>query len=738
MKSLVEREAAASRTRIIILGVLMLLGLVYLLFSLHNIQIVQNREFASAQEFHSLRRVRLPATRGKILDRNGVVLADNKPSYCVSIYLEEMRQKGAWTNTINYVAARLDEISEIVGTPCEVNKDVIWSHIRRRRAIPLVAFRGLDDVAVARLSENAKHIRGVDISVQAERVYPYGDLACHVIGYVGKGQPDNLEQELNPTGLEDFDADSLKYDFLLPDFVGKDGIEKACNKELAGVGGGELIRINAVGYRHESYMGKQPELGKDVRLTLDIRLQKLAEQALDGVRGSIIVMDCETGELLVVASAPRYDLSRFVPVLKARYWRQLLEDPMRPLYGRACNGVYVAGSIFKPLVALAALREGVIDEQTHYYCTGKVELGNVEFRCARRSGHGDLNLRQALCTSCNPFFIYAGVDLQYEPYIYQDAQDVGFGQTPQLEIPCSRGVLPNSEWKRAREHDRWRDGDTANISMGQGFLSVTPLQVAVYTAALANGGKVLRPRLVLPLDGEIEEGEILRQMNWREQDLELVHIGMRDVVNSGWGTGRRAKIEGIALAGKTGTAEYMERGEKKKNAWMIGFAPYDNPKYAIVTMQEDSDAGGLSAAYLMRKMTQAIFMPDTVNANVEAIESEDDSNLVEIQEIIPSNENIDLNIHPEPLNVTPVALATAPIQELPVAPALDITSMQTNLVVASATNQTSLAQEPTQEIAIPLAPTNYVSAITAQEQEEPISASEEAITPTQNVITEEQ
>ena len=655
MKNLVEKEAAASRIRLCIMGVILLLGVIYLLSCLYDIQVEQTRTFESAQEFHSLRRVRLPATRGKILDRNGIVLADNKPSYCVSIYLEEMRQKGAWTNTINYVAERMNEISKIVGVPCEVDKDGIWAHIRRRRAIPLVAFRGLDDVAVARLSENAQHMRGVDISVQAERVYPYGDFACHIIGYVGKGKPDNLEQELNPDGLEDFDAESLEYDFLLPDFVGKDGVEKSCNTALAGVGGGELIRINAVGYRHESYLGKQPELGKDVTLTIDLRLQKIAEQALEGVRGSIIVMDCETGEILVAASAPRYDLSKFVPTLSGSYWRELLNDPMRPLYGRACSGIYAPGSIFKPLVALSALREGVIDEQTHFFCSGRVDIGGRVFRCARRSGHGDINLRQAICGSCNPFFIYAGTRLNYEPHIYQDAFDVGFGQAPQLEIPCSKGVLPSSEWKRKRERDRWREGDTANISMGQGYLSVSPLQVAVYTAALANGGKVLRPRLVLPESGKIEEGEVLRQMNWRSQDLRLVHLGMWDVVNSGWGTGRRALQEGVSLAAKTGTAEYMDKGEKKKNAWMIGFAPFNKPKYAIVTMQEDSDAGGLSAAALMKQMTQAIFLPETVNANIEEI-SDESENIVEINEVVPVDVNINLELRPEQLAIEPILI----------------------------------------------------------------------------------
>ncbi|MBO7298681.1 MAG: hypothetical protein J6V41_02580, partial [Kiritimatiellae bacterium] len=186
---------------------------------------------------------------------------------------------------------------------------------------------------------------------------------------------------------------------------------------------------------------------------------------------------------------------------------------------------------------------------------------------------------------------------------------------------------------------------------GQGFLSVTPLQVAVYTAALANGGKVLRPRLILPENGVIEEGDVLREMNWREEDLKLVHLGMRDVVNSGWGTGRRAMVEGISLAGKTGTAEYMERGERKKNAWMIGFAPYENPQYAIVTLQEDADGGGLSAANLMKKITQAIFLPEMVEVKPEAVEAEDESEYIIIPELIPADNNIDLDIHPQPLDV---------------------------------------------------------------------------------------
>lgn len=687
MKNLVEKEATATRIRLLIFGMIMLLGIGYLMLSLYDIQVKQNEAFESEQEFHSLRRVRLPATRGKILDRNGVVLADNKPSYCVSIYLEEMRQKGAWTNTINFVAKRLDEISQIVNVPCEIDKDDIWSHIRRRRAIPLVAFRGLDDVAVARLSENAMHVRGVDISVQAERVYPYGDLACHVIGYVGKGQPNNLEQELNPDGLEEFDAESLKYDFLLPDFVGKDGIEKAYNTTLAGVGGGELIRINAVGYRHESYSGKDPIPGEDVYLTLDLRLQKIAEEALEGVRGSIIVMDCETGELLVVASSPKYDLSRFAPSLSGEYWRELLNDDMRPLYGRACSGIYAPGSIFKPLVALAALREGVIDEHTHFYCSGKVEIGRRQFRCARRSGHGDINLRQAICGSCNPYFIIAGTRLNFEPHIYKDAYDVGFGQAPQLEIPCSRGVLPSSRWKKQNHGDYWREGDTANISMGQGYLSVSPLQVAVYTAALANGGKVLRPRLVVPKDEQNLEGEVLRKMNWRSQDLQLVKLGMWDVVNSGWGTGRRAKQEGVSLAGKTGTAEYMEKGVRKKNAWMIGFAPFDKPKYAIVTMQEDSDAGGLSAAALMKTMTQAIFLPDTVQVNIE--EQEEEESVVEINEILPADVNIDLGINPIEIPVDNETL-------------VNLDSTNTNLV--NSTSENIILQEELEEIY--MAPSN--------------------------------
>ncbi len=606
MSNLAEKAAAAAGWRLLWLGLLMALGMGYLVFVLYGIQIRDTRTYASAQEMHTFRRVRLPATRGRILDCRGRVVADNRPSFCISLYIEEMREPGPWSNTVNRVDGMIDKLSQFLDSPRIVDRDGIWAHIYRRRAIPLVAFDGLCDRAVARFSENAGKFPGADISVRAERVYPYGDSACHVIGYVGKGQPGGETGE--PDGEEEED-----FDFLLPDLAGRSGVEKSCDKELAGMCGGELIQINVVGYKHKSVIGQEPVPGKDVRLTLDMRIQNAAEAALGNERGAVVVMNCRTGELLALASAPRYDLSLFTPSLHASDWKALLDNPNRPLYSRAAAGVYPPGSVFKPVVAMSVLSHGGVDPHQLYDCTGFVMVGGRRIRCAHRHGHGHpLDMAGALAESCNPYFIELARGIGWEPYIRADAEALGLGAAPEVEIFAAAGVLPSEEWKRRRFGEGWRGGDTANVAIGQGFLAATPLQVAVFTSAIANGGNVLRPRLVLH-DGETPgaaAANVIRHMNWKSGDLKIVHKGMFDAVNTASGTGRRAYIPEVSVAGKTGTAEYMDGGEKKKNAWMIAFAPYEDPEYAFVTMVEDSDAGGMSAALVLKEVLKSVYVPD--------------------------------------------------------------------------------------------------------------------------------
>ena len=599
----------------------MLFGLLYLAGCLYTIQVRDSRLYSDAQDAYSFRRVRQPAPRGRILDRNGVVLADNEPSYCVALYIEELRQRGAWFNTVNHVDGILDKISGIIDKPRDIDRDAIWAHISRRRPIPLFAFEGLDDAQLARLAEYPGSLPGTDIYVKAKRVYPLGDVAPHIIGYVGSGQP----READPADAapaaeasgEDTQPEGENYYYNLPDLAGREGIEFACDAELAGRGGGHLIRVNAVGYKHEVIPGKPPVPGRDVVLTLDARLQIAAERALGRNRGAVVVIDCANGDIMAMASAPRYDLGDFVPRISPAKWRALLNDPGKPLYNRASSGVYMPGSVYKPMVALAALRQGVVGGKELYNCTGHVTIGGRTFRCSNRAGHGEIDLRHAIAVSCNPFMIEIAQRMGYEPGLYEDSRMVGFGTAPKIGIPAAAGLLPSSNWKRRTHGDSWRAGDTANISMGQGFISTTPLQVAMMASAIALDGKLIEPRLVRDAgDGMgVRDGLVVRgQMKWPASALAIVKGGMFDAVNKPYGTGRRSAVPGVLSGGKTGTAEYYEGGERKKLAWMVAFAPFDNPRYALAAVAEDSDAGGHTAAGIIRAVMMELFREEVAAA----------------------------------------------------------------------------------------------------------------------------
>ena len=606
----------AERLRLAALAVIMILGFAYLAGCLYEIQIKYSSVYSDAQDEYSFRRVRQPAPRGRILDRNGVVLADNSPSYCVALYIEELRQRGAWSNTVNHVDAILDHISEIIDEPRDVDRDGIWAHIKRRRPIPLFAFEGLDDEQLARLAEYPGPLPGTDIYVRARRIYPLGDVAPHIIGYVGSGLPREAD-EAGAAGEADEQDEDEDYYYSLPDLAGREGIELACDSELAGRGGGHLIRVNAVGYKHEVIPGKPPVPGQDVVLTLDSKLQKAAEDALGENRGAAVVIDCSNGDIVAMATAPRYNLGDFVPSLSSKTWRMLLDDPAKPLYNRASSGVYMPGSVFKPVVALTALQSGVVGEHEQYNCVGFVKIGGRSFRCANRYGHGELDMRRAIAVSCNPYFIEMGQRSGYEPLIYDNCRQLGFGESPKIGIPTASGLLPSSSWKRGRHGDSWRAGDTANIAMGQGFITASPLQIALMTASIATDGKVLQPRLIRDAgDGRGVQDwlEVRSTMNWSQRNLDIVKIGMYDAVNEPYGTAHRSRLPGLKAGGKTGTAEYYEGGERKKLAWMTTFAPFDAPRYVLAVVAEDSDAGGQTAASIVRKIMYELFEEDVMSA----------------------------------------------------------------------------------------------------------------------------
>jgi penicillin-binding protein 2 len=588
-----EQRAEVEQGRVRMLAVAMLLAVAGLLAVLWNVQVHGASEYRESLDRQSIRRVRLSASRGRILDRNGECLARNRPSYRIVAYVEEMRKPGARINTINEVRRVLERTSRIVGLTNTLTVADIAAHIERRVALPLVVWRGVGDEAIARLAECGQGLPGVDIDVEPVRVYPGGPLAAHIVGYVGRADPRPADEA------------GLRIHYSLPDIQGRTGIERALDETLAGVPGGSLIRVGASGFKYREEERIDPSPGYDVKLTLDLRIQRLAVEALEGWRGAVVVIDPNNGDVLAIASAPSFDPNLFSPAIPADVWERMSTDPDFPLLFRATSSAYPPGSTFKPVVALAALASVPGAGELVFNCPGHFEFGGVRFDCWQNVGHGALGFTRAIEQSCNVYFFQLG--LQCGPdWIHGMGLRLGLGRpTGLITGGESGGILPDEEWKRRRLHEGWRGGDTCNFAIGQGFVTATPLQMARMTAAVANGGHLVRPRIVLAPPEPADEPSSAPVIS--SGDLALVQEGMRRVVESNEGSGRRARIEGVQMAGKTGTAEFGPKSERKKYTWMTLFAPFEKARYAVAMVVEEGDSGGRTVAPRVHDMMAGIF-----------------------------------------------------------------------------------------------------------------------------------
>lgn len=572
-----ERDKDVFVWRMVFIGFLFVLSLFLLGKQLHRIQIVESRAYTSSQQRQSVRRVLLPAPRGRIFDREGFCMADNRPSYCIAFFVEEMRKPGRWKNTIDAVDARIDELSLKLKIPRQISRKDIERHVFRQLPLPLLAWQNVSEDVLARFSEMITSDSGMDVYVQPERYYPLGKASAHLLGYVGRDKP------VSPTNeVTHYNVMGMK---------GRSGVELARNETLSGVPGGKLITVDVSGYRH-SETNRPPIPGTDVHLTVSAELQELCERIVGDRKASVVAIDPRNGDLLALASTPSFDPNDMSPAVPTALWKQLQADSRTPLLNRAVTGVYPPGSTFKPAVALAALSAGV-PSSVKFDCSGVYSLGLMKLRCAVRHGHGpDIGMRKAIEVSCNPYFcslgVLAGID-NILPFI----SELGFGKRTGIKLGGeAAALLPDDGWKRRRfKGDGWRKGDTANFSIGQGYMLATPLQMAMYAGVLANGGTLFKPRLYLD-----EPVVVTRQLDIPKSHLDIVRGGMFDVVNAHRGGGRRARVPGIAVAAKTGTAEYGPRSNRKKHTWMIAFAPFDKPTIALAVLVEDGESGGLTAA----------------------------------------------------------------------------------------------------------------------------------------------
>lgn len=580
--------------RIRILIMLMVSAFAFLVIKLCDIQVFRRAEYRNSLMKQSVRRIRVPGPRGAILDRNRVLLAGNRPSYCIAIYTEELRRPGRLKNTVDAVDDVVKKVSAALGLERQVSREDITAHLSKRRPMPLLAWSDIDKRALARFMEQDLRISGVEISVESIRVYPFGKVAAHALGHVGS--------------TEASAQDEVVYHYCLPDADGRDGIEKSMQQELTGIPGENLIRVDASGYRRGVVGHRMPVAGGDLVLTIDIRIQQMLEDAMGkDHRGAGVVMDPRNGEILAMASYPDFDPNDFSSAMTRGEWVRLQENPAKPLMNRAVTGLYPPGSTFKPIVALAALENGRATPATGFSCPGAFALGPVVFHCWQKSGHGYLTMEKGIQQSCNVYFCQLGLLCGHEKII-QTAEGAGMGTKTGIDIGGeSAGLVPDPKWKERRMKEGWRKGDTCNMSIGQGALLATPLQMALVTSVFANGGEGYRPHLVRDTH---RRSLPIRRLKCNPRSMRVVRSGMHEVVNGEGGTGKRAAVKGVEMAGKTGTAEYGPKEDRKKYTWMTLFAPYEDPRYVAVIVLEEGMSGGSTVAPKIRTLMEGVFRLD--------------------------------------------------------------------------------------------------------------------------------
>lgn len=585
-------------TRLSVIALLILLTFSFLVSRLWQLQIEEGEHLRALSENNRLRLKRTPPLRGIIYDRHERVLVDNRPSFNVVIVPEDTPD----------LKATLSALSNYVTVSTTFTEGRLPRDRRRPPYEGIVLAKDVEWSTLAAVESHQLDIPGVSVEVSTKRYYPEGALAAHVLGYVG---------EVNRHELSRLPG------YRMGDLIGKFGVEKKWESDLRGQGGGQQIEVDALGRRLRVLGEVEATAGQSLVLTLDKELQRAAETALDGREGAIVVLDVWTGEVLAMVSRPSFDPNLFARGIKLAEWRSLIESPLHPLRNRAIQGQYPPGSTFKILMAAAALEKGIVTPATRFFCPGGFPFGGRVFRCWKKGGHGSVDLRQAIAQSCDVYFYQVGQRLGINA-IAEYARRFGLGAP--LGIPLAHeaaGLIPDAAWKKHVLGAPWYAGETLSVVIGQGYVTATPLQMAVATAAIANGGTVYRPSVVKRVLGDEGEPireytpEVIKKAGVRPQTLQLIRDGMYDVVNSPAGTGKKARLPDVLVAGKTGTSQVISgtRGKGtvlprhyRDHAWFVAFAPADAPEIAVSCVIEHAgEGGGAAAAPVVRQVLEAYF-----------------------------------------------------------------------------------------------------------------------------------
>lgn len=565
-----------------------------------DLQISRHRDFVTLAERNRIHVRAIPPPRGLIFDRNGVLLADNRPSLTLSIVVER-------AGNLDALLGALDELLDLGDSEIERFRELA----ARRRPYESVPLRyNLSELEQSVLAVNEYRLDGVEISAQLVRYYPQGAHFAHVLGYVGR---------IDERELKTLDTAAYSGVYL----IGKTGLERFYESELLGRPGAEYVETNARGRVMRVLDRVPPVAGANLRLYLDARLQEVAYQALGSERGAVVAIDTRTGGVLAMASAPSFDPNPFVTGMSTRAYKVLIESPDRPLIDRAVQGLYPPGSTVKPVFALAALESGVATSGFRVYDPGFFRLDNSthEYRDWKKGGHGTVSLYDAVVQSCDVFFYTVGTRMGIDR-LHHYATAFGFGAPTGIDLPNeASGVVPSREWKRGAKGRVWYPGDTVNTSIGQGFMTATPLQLAVMASRLAMRGEVRAPHLVRtlgqsPVTNPASEPIVAAAGHWDQ-----VIDAMRGVVEDRRGTAHTAITAmgpmSYTLAGKTGTAQVVGVKQNAKydprhlakaqldHALFIAFAPVESPRIAVGVLVENGEHGSSTAAPVARRVIDA-------------------------------------------------------------------------------------------------------------------------------------
>ena len=580
---------------------------------MYQLQAVEGAQYRKLAERSRIKPRLLAPVRGRILSSDGTPLAINRPNYQAVLYRERTDD----------VAATLKKLAPMAGLSPEQIEELIEESEQTLEFLPFIVAENLEWKDFARINANAPALPGIEPQVGLTRHYPAAERAAHIVGYVAAASEEDIARGGENAAL-------LK----LPDMqIGRSGIERMEEDFLRGEAGLVRLERDVRGRPIRELERRDGARGKDLTLTLDMELQDYALKRLGEEAGSVVVMDIYDGDVLALASSPTYDPNAFVLGMSESEWRSLQNNERRPLNNQSVAGLYPPGSTYKMVVALAALEAGVVGTGHSVRCIGHTELGNRNFHCWKRGGHGTLGMREAIKQSCDVYFYdlakRVGIDRLAEV-----SRRFGLGELPEIGLADAKsGIMPDKDWKWARFGESWQTGETLNAGIGQGYMLSSPLQLAQMTATIANGGYRVQPRLVKARAGDRIKALSLEGTGLERAHVELIQDAMTAVVNEKRGTARGSRIllPGLQLAGKTGTAQVrrISKAERltgvlkndelpwnlRDHALFVGFVPADKPRYAISVVVEHGGGGSKVAAPIARDVILQMHFPDELPEN---------------------------------------------------------------------------------------------------------------------------